>query len=315
MTRKENRITFMKQLLRLSPAGAPVTLLVILAFFLPAPAAAQGGAYDHGLLWKIEGGGAAPSYLFGTMHSADPEVATPPRTLRRILAAVDSLTVEVVIDQQVQMEISQAMLLPDGMLLGDIAGPGLLQRTVETGARYGLPAPVVQRFRPWALYTIFSLPPSELQRQAAGEVALDKVLENYAQESGLPIYQLEEPGEQLSVLAGYPEEDQLRLLDLTIAHQHEVEDYFQRMKGLYLAGDLSGMNAIMTESMAELPPDLMQDFDQKLVTERNHRMAERMTSRLAEGNALIAVGALHLYGEQGIPALLAAAGYTVTPVE
>jgi uncharacterized protein YbaP (TraB family) len=44
-------------------------------------------------------------------------------------------------------------------------------------------------------------------------------------------------------------------------------------------------------------------------------MAERVTGLLDQGNALIAVGALHLPGDEGVLALLEQAGYFVSAVE
>ena len=43
-------------------------------------------------------------------------------------------------------------------------------------------------------------------------------------------------------------------------------------------------------------------------------MVDRMQIRLIEGNAFIAVGALHLPGEDGILGLLEKDGFIVTPV-
>ena len=55
-------------------------------------------------------------------------------------------------------------------------------------------------------------------------------------------------------------------------------------------------------------------FDRRFITERNHLMVERMRPRLAEGGAFIAIGVLHLPGEEGILALLKNQGYEVSAV-
>ena len=51
-----------------------------------------------------------------------------------------------------------------------------------------------------------------------------------------------------------------------------------------------------------------------LLVERNLRMVGRMQPLLAAGNTFVAVGALHLYGEQGILNLLRRAGYRVSRI-
>ena len=55
-------------------------------------------------------------------------------------------------------------------------------------------------------------------------------------------------------------------------------------------------------------------FEERIVTMRNHVMAERSAPILDAGNAFIAIGALHLPGKQGLVALLEDAGYTVSAV-
>ena len=49
-----------------------------------------------------------------------------------------------------------------------------------------------------------------------------------------------------------------------------------------------------------------------MITERNRRMTARMIRHLRGGGAFIAVGAAHLYGEEGIPSLLSKRGYRLT---
>ena len=55
-------------------------------------------------------------------------------------------------------------------------------------------------------------------------------------------------------------------------------------------------------------------FEEKIVVNRNHIMAERAQPHLEEGSVFLAVGALHLPGEEGVAQLLQDAGYTITPV-
>lgn len=280
-----------------------------------APAAAKDVGYTHGLLWRIEAAGAAPSHLFGTMHSTAPEIAAPTAALQRILDDADSLTIEVVLDDAANTIMGQAMLLPEGRRLGDIAGPELWRRVAETGARYGVPAEFLQRFQPWAVQMIFSLPPAEMRRQSEGGAYLDKVLQMRATERGIPVYGLETIDEQIAALADLPQDEQLALLDAAMTLNADIDAIFEDLKRLYLAQDLAGMYGMTRQMTGGAPPDLIDAFIERLIRDRNRRMADRMADRLAEGDALIAIGALHLYGDDGVPALLAARGYTVTRVD
>lgn len=289
--------------------------LVLLSASIALPAAARDGEFTHGLLWRVEKEGAAPSYVFGTLHSADPEIATPSATLQRILDSVDSLTIELVIDEHAKQVLGRSMLLPDGRRLSDITGPERFQRVTEVGARYGIPPEHLDVLTPWGAMTIFSLPPSEIRKQAAGAVALDAALEATARQRGIPVYGIETTEEQVSVFSGMSETDQLALLDSTIESNDRIDTFFDRMRQAYLAGDLEQLNALTEEEAGSIPKAVIMRFLDRLILDRNRRMAERIRPRLSEGNALIAVGALHLYGDQGVLAFLAAQGYRVRPVE
>jgi uncharacterized protein len=69
-----------------------------------------------------------------------------------------------------------------------------------------------------------------------------------------------------------------------------------------------GFYTLLTEQRTAIEDDVYR------VAERNLRMVERMTDRLAEGGAFVAVGALHLPGERGILNLLAGRGYRISRV-
>ena len=78
--------------------------------------------------------------------------------------------------------------------------------------------------------------------------------------------------------------------------------------------DLVRLTAINDAAMRDSDPQLVARFTNKLITRRNHRMAERMQSRLRSGGRFIAVGALHLPGRDGLLRLLSQQGYTLTRV-
>ena len=57
------------------------------------------------------------------------------------------------------------------------------------------------------------------------------------------------------------------------------------------------------------------DFMRLIVDKRNHTMAERAQPLIEKGKVFIAVGALHLPGEEGLVELLRERGYRVTAVQ
>jgi uncharacterized protein YbaP (TraB family) len=143
---------------------------------------------------------------------------------------------------------------------------------------------------------------------------LDNVLRQHAEDRGIAVYGIETIAEQLALFADYSEADQLAMLDLTLEMQPRVEAQFAALRKAWLAGDLGGLYDTAMDLPVTESPELVDEFMGRLIEERNHRMAERITGLLDQGNALIAVGALHLPGDEGVLALLEAKGYLVSPV-
>jgi uncharacterized protein YbaP (TraB family) len=66
--------------------------------------------------------------------------------------------------------------------------------------------------------------------------------------------------------------------------------------------------------MAELAPALRAYFMSQGVDARNHRMLESLLAWLDEGTVFVAVGALHLPGQDGLVTLLRQRGFELQPL-
>ena len=292
--------------------GLALGLAVVL---LPVGRPALAGTempYGQGLLWQIDGAGPEPSYLFGTMHTADEEVTALAPPVVDALERAQSLSLEVIMTPEAQMSLGFAMMLSDGRTLEQVVGPDLFQRAVTAGRPYGFGQDQFRLFKPWAVMTLLSLPPSEVKRQAAGEKALDHRLQEAATQRGLALHGLEQIEEQIAMFNDMAEDDQIAMLDATIAQSDQVEVMFEKMRGAYLDQNPARIFEMMQAQQTGFDPELVETFTERLLDERNERMAERMQPRLAEGGAFIAVGALHLPGEGGILKLLEGQGYQLT---
>ncbi|MDH3595494.1 MAG: TraB/GumN family protein [Rhodospirillales bacterium] len=295
------------------PALAGLAVLLSLAAAPPAPAAGE-RPFGDGLLWRVERAGQAPSHVFGTMHTADRQVVALPQAVKDTLDGAGSLVLEIIMSEQVRGELVQAMVLPEGKVLGAIVGPERFERVLSAAARYGIPREQLRILKPWALTMFFSLPPSEFQRQAAGGVPLDQVLQDSAQDRGTALHGIETPAEQMAIVAELPEPTQLALLDAAIEANPRIEPIFEAMKTAYLDRDLSALHRLADEMSEGTDQDLQKLFLERMVDSRNERMVKRIAPHLAEGNAFVAVGALHLSGERGVLSLLEKQGYRVSRV-
>lgn len=289
---------------------AAAALLSVLLVVLPA-AAKEARPHGQGRLFEVTAAAIAPSYVFGTMHSTDPEVLQPPAKVMRAFDRSERLVLELVFDPALEGRMQQAMLLDDGRTLTEVVGPALFARLMRRAALYRLPAQHVNRMKPWAAGLALSLPLSELERAAGGALALDRALQKAADERGIPVYGLESTAEQIDAFDGLSEADQIAALRTTIELNPQIDAIFAEMKEAYLAGDLDRLHAMSRSFYAGSDSGLADLFERRFIEIRNRRMANRLARHVKKGGAFVAIGALHLSGETGVLRLLERRGYTV----
>ena len=279
-----------------------------------APAAADPRLHGQGRLWQVTRGDAAPSHVFGTMHVTDADVVDVPAEIRRAIVRSNRLVLELESSKELEARMAQAMIFTDGRRLQDVIGEKLFAKLEAIAARYGLAPQQLSLFRPWALIMILGMPPQELARQAQGQQVLDRILEQYAKDNGMPVFGLETPEDQIKAIADLTRKDQVALLESSVTENHRVEEIFDAFKKAYLRGDLDDLHAMSDKLMASASPDVAATFQQSFIDGRNRHMADRAVEHLDAGGAFIAVGALHLSGKKGLLHLLEKKGYTVKRV-
>lgn len=270
--------------------------------------AARAEGFTQGLLFEIVIDGVTPSHLFATIHSEDPRVIQLPPPVQAAFDGAQAFVMEAIPDDSAALRSMSLMSYSDGRSLKQVLPASLYRETVKVMASRGLSEEAIRDFKPWALVTLLSTPPS-----ATGEF-LDIRLYRAAQAQGKPTVGIETIEEQIALLDGLSEADQVALLRETLATYPELGEIFQRLVAAYVRRDLSALVQLSDMYARWGSPELAERFRRTAVDERNRRMAERMRPQLAEGGRFIAVGALHLPGPRGLLQRLLDQGYTVRPV-
>jgi uncharacterized protein YbaP (TraB family) len=205
------------------------------------------------------------------------------------------------------LAMAEAMFFDDDKTLQGVLGQDLYRRTVRALVKHGLPEASVLKMKPWAAMMSLSLPP------ITSGVYLDLALQLEAARQAKPSYGLETIAEQIEVFNALPLDDQVVLLRDTVATHHNLTRQIEELTLTYIKRDLAGLAAI--EQKYKIGDTrLYRTLTDRLIVKRNRLMLERMRPRLNEGNAFIAVGALHLAGSDGLLALLENIGYRVSVV-
>lgn len=263
---------------------------------------------QQALLWKVESPRGAVSFLFGTIHSDDPRVLDLPEPITLAINGAKTVALELDLGQASQAQMGTAIMLPKGKSLVDLLPSPLYRETVEVMSSLGYPEEVTRQLAPWAVQLTLSMPP------ATTGMFLDAVLYEQAIAANKNVVGLETMEEQLSVFRDLPMSDQIVLLQQAVKDYPKLAGFMEQILQAWLDRDLDKMATMSAENMAELPEALQQNFGRNLVEKRNHRMAERSLPMLREGGAFIAVGTLHLIGDEGLVALLREQGMKVTAV-
>ena len=262
--------------------------------------------FTHGLLWKIETPGSSASYLFGTYHSSDPRITTLPCPVQEVFDRSASYTMEVIANGAGIVSMAEAMFFSDGKTLKAVLGEALYQETRRAIGNTGA-ASSIDNMKPWAVMMTLSAP-----REGHG-LFLDMALQLTATRRGKPTYGLETMQEQIAVFNGMSLDDQIVLLRDTVQNYQTTQSAMEDLTQAYLKRDLGALLAL-AEKFKPKDARVYDAMMDRLLTKRNINMAERMRVRLKEGNAFVAVGALHLPGDTGLLRLLANNGYRITRV-
>jgi uncharacterized protein YbaP (TraB family) len=280
---------------------------------LPQQVAAEGLRNSQGVLWQVTRDGKPLAHIFGTIHLADPDIVQLPAPVAAAFQAATSLSVEAVLDTAATQALGEAMALPPDRNLQDLVPADVFSKAAVAAQPYGLQPVQLNRLKPWALAMLITVTPEEIVRRNSGQAALDVLLTNQARAAGKPVNGLETMVEQISVFDSLPPDEQASFLAAAAMDIAQKEKLMAAMKQAYLRRDIEGVRNAAYTGATKTERAAADKLERGLIDERNKRMAQRMQSSF-DGGTFVAIGALHLPGDEGVLALLQRDGYTVKRV-
>ncbi len=281
-----------------------------------APADAQQqlkSAPRRGLLYEVSRDGKT-AYLFGTIHVGRPDFFPLDLVVTQALAQSSELVVELDATQtdKMQAAVQRRAILPDSQRLDSLLTPALRKRLQVQLDALGLPRETIQAYKPWM--AALSLTMVAIQVQGFNPAyATDLYLIALAKGLDKPIDELESIDYQLALFDSITHQEQLAFLDetLQILEQGQLRGDTQALVDAWLDSDAHALQQQAQESISENPRSARW-MQQKIFSDRNHQMAERIDRMLIAGHhPFVAIGALHLTGADGVPTLLEMRGYRI----
>jgi uncharacterized protein len=266
--------------------------------------------HGQGLLWKIEKPGIVASHIYGTMHVSDTRVTELPPVVEQAFGRADQFVMEMLPAPRAMEVIAQGSYFQDGRRLKHLMqAEDYLRLSRLLNDKLRLPETLYSNMRPWAVLMLVSMPAEDM----ASNKVLDMMLYQRAEQRGMDLHGLETAQQQLAALESPTLDEQVWLLNKSVARYSQMESNMRQMLGLYLQRDLAGLVTMQQQQMQD-DSDIDDRFMFELLDQRNHRMVTRLHTLLQQGKLFIAIGALHLPGENGVLHLLEQQGYKVTPV-
>lgn len=251
--------------------------------------------------------GAVEGWMFGTIHALPDGVTWETGTLEEVLARADLLVVEVRdLDDATAMReafADRAYTAGQPPLAAKVPA-AMADELLAVIADHDVSADAFAGMETWAAAL------SLAQYAETGDAAngVDRAL--LARVPQQKVVELEGAARQLDVFDRLPEAEQRDLLAAVVADMARDGDPMRHAVDWH-AGRIDHLADPATSAILADP-----ELREALYAGRNRVWAERVARLLEqEPQPLVAVGSAHLAGEDGLPALLSAGGYTVRRIQ
>ena len=281
---------------------------LLLAYFacVPGLAAADGHPVT---MWLAEGA-TNRVYILGSVHLLRRQDHPLPAVMEAAYDDAEALIMELDMDDldaaALQASTNRLGVIQDERTLKDFLGEARYNEAAAAAREMDIPFDMLDKTEPWfAAITVEQLALMRIGFNPLYGIELHMTMK--ATQDGKEVTGFETIDEQLAMLDGLSIEAQNDLLLQTLAEGGNIEAFMDDMIRAWRIGDVDYLETNMLDDMARYP-----ELFNAIVVDRNRRWVTEIVELLDdEDDYLIVVGALHLVGEVGVPALLEKRGIRI----
>lgn len=275
------------------------------------------------LLWKVTGRNTCkPSYLFGTIHLETSKYIDSVPGLRDAIANVDAVYGEIqmdsLTDNDMMMKAVNNLIAPPDSTIDKLLTKEEYQLVDSVVNSYFMGMITLESFSKMKPVVLSSqLGVMQMKKYFPEQLGLNDVIDVAVQaagrELGKRIGGLETIEMQINMLYGTPLDVQAQELVNFCRMDNDIISFSKELCDAYHAQDLDTLEKLLLlEGIGE--DEMTNEIIEKLAYERNRRWMNTITETIPRESMLVAVGAGHLVGKDGLIELLRRDGYTVEPV-
>lgn len=261
---------------------------------------------DKSLLYKIEGNGIQPSYIYGTIHLLPQKDFNLKDKVKNAFESSEMIVLELDMDDPgMQIEMMQNVLMKGDASLDQLFSEADYQKLdQELVKTMGMGIAPFNKMKPFMVSTM--LLTKYIDDQPA---SFELTFVQMAMDAKKEIKGLETVTEQMAIFDIIPYQDQADDIAEMINDEESTIDMFGDMIEVYKSEDINEMYE-MFEVFYEGEDDSME----YMIHARNHKWIPKIGEMAKDKSVFFGVGAGHLGGKKGVIQLLRNSGYTVTPI-
>jgi uncharacterized protein YbaP (TraB family) len=264
----------------------------------------------HPGFWLVEGPRGEKAWLLGTIHALPKAVDWRSDRVDVALGAVDLLVLEVaaINDTARTAKAFAALAQSPGLPpLEQRVAADLRDELAGEMKQGGLKAGSLDPYETWAAALMLQQAMTAAGDDDSGN-GIDRAV---AKAWSGPVAEFEGASAQLAIFDRLPEPQQRALLGAVLAEGPRRADRLRALQSAWARGDMDLIARVTDESFGREPA-----LREALLTGRNRAWVLQLEAMLARGSRpFVAVGAAHLAGKDGLPAMLAARGWKVTRLQ
>ena len=248
-----------------------------------------------------------PSYLLGTIHFGTPEEqGIDYAKIEALMAGTETFVNEANLDEAWKPEYDGYRWLPVETPLEAMVGKDAI--TLANALLPQVRPQDLQRMKPWSVLALL-----EARGESGGETTMDARLQRMASGASKRLAHLETLEQQLQALDCVPASEHSMVLGERLRGSWILRIESAEAMAFYRGRNLDAWLASIDEmeGLGEQAKAIEQRSRHCLLEERNARWIGQLETLFQDGPCLVAVGAVHLVGADGLLAALRRDGYKI----